>query len=83
MKSKLILFFGTIGAMLGGLDTLLTMLLGLMVIDVITGLMIAFSAPKTFKFQIMYKGGCKKIFMLLMVAAAVLINQLLEKKELD
>jgi toxin secretion/phage lysis holin len=80
MKTKLVLLLGTVGSLLGGLDSLLILLLGLMLIDIATGLMVAFADVNTFKFKIMFIGGCKKIFILLLVMAGVLIEPAVGKE---
>lgn len=79
MKTKLVLLLGTIGSLLGGLDSLLMLLLGLMVVDILTGIMVGF-AIDGFKFKKMFIGGSKKVFILMLVAVGVLIEPAIGKE---
>ena len=64
---------GWLGYFLGGMDGLLTALLIFMVIDYITGLMVAV-AEKKLSSAVGFKGICKKVLIFVMVGAAHLLD---------
>lgn len=74
---------GTIGTLLGGLDNILTSLLIFMVIDYITGLVVAAvfhestkSKTGALSSEVCFKGLIKKIMVLLVVIVAVRLDSL-------
>lgn len=72
---KIILTFSVtaLGYFLGGFDTLLLTLLLFMVIDYLTGVIVAISNKKLSS-SIGFKGICKKVIMILMVGIATRLD---------
>jgi len=64
---------GWLGYFLGGMDGLLTALLIFMVIDYITGLMVAV-AEKKLSSAVGFKGICKKVLIILLVGVAHIVD---------
>ena len=64
---------GWLGYFLGGMDGLLTALLIFMVIDYITGLMVAVTEKKLSS-AIGFKGICKKVLIIMLVGVAHIVD---------
>ena len=64
---------GWLGYFLGGMDGLLTALLIFMTVDYITGLMCAV-ADKKLSSSVGFKGICKKVFIIMLVGVAHIID---------
>ena len=64
---------GWLGYFLGGIDGLLTALIGFMAIDYVTGLMCAV-ADKKLSSSIGFKGICKKVLIILLVGVAHIVD---------
>lgn len=64
---------GWLGFFLGGLDGLMTALIYLMVLDYITGVMCAI-ADKKLSSAVGFKGICKKMLIMMLVAVANIID---------
>ena len=88
MKETICAFFGVIGSALvyyiGGVDTVLTVLAIFMVIDYISGIIVAVifkNSPKTESGKVnsgaSLKGLCKKLFMMVLVGVAHLLDLVL------
>ncbi|MDQ7095935.1 phage holin family protein [Desulfosporosinus sp. PR] len=74
--SAVIAAMGTIiSAMLGGWDAALKVLVGLMIIDYLTGFLGAFKRHEI-NSEIMYWGGIRKIIVLVIVAISVLLDSM-------
>ena len=69
-------FGGALSFVCGGLDVLIYALLGLTIIDFITGLIKAVYT-KTLSSEICFKGVLKKITIYLVVATAVIVNNVI------
>ncbi|MBR5232335.1 MAG: phage holin family protein [Clostridia bacterium] len=76
LRIKLVFSFfgGAVSALVGGMDSLMTVLLACMILDYLTGVMHAV-LEKQLSSAIGFKGICKKVLIVLMVGAAHMMDQ--------
>lgn len=74
IKAAAAIMGGITGYMFGALDGMLLALISLMMVDYVTGIMIAI-IEKTLSSQIGFRGICKKMIMLGVVAVAHIIDK--------
>lgn len=74
LKTIVALFGGTLGWLFGGFDSLIYALMAFVVLDYITGVLLAFYTKKISS-EIGFKGICKKVIIFILVALGNIIDQ--------